>query len=375
VKYLTRALSKLQDVYIEVRTPVGGNKDAGHAEIDGVRIKRYRTCANFSTAHASSHDARLYRVIETLSQNLAIIAEPIESEVVHTHTWYANMAGVWAKRLYGVKTVATVHTLEPQRPWKAEQLGPGGYELSTWLERTGLRDCDHVIAVSEAIKKDLINIYGINDSRIAVIPNGIDVEKYTPTHKPAVIEKYGIKRPYVLFVGRLSRQKGIFDLLRAARYLRKDAQIVLLTGKADTSELVNELNNAIKSLRHAGKNILWVNRVVPEDELISLYSYARVFVCPSVYEPFGIINLEAMACGVPVVASRVGGIPEVVMDEVTGTLVPPGEPKQLADAVNVLLDDEELARAMGKAGRERVERAFSWEAIAEKTLEVYESIL
>jgi starch synthase len=298
-------------------------------------------------------------------------------DVVHSHTWYANLAGHLAGLLHGIPHVATTHSLEPLRPWKAEQLG-GGYALSSWSERVGLQSADRIIAVSRGMGADIREAYrDIDPGRIEVIYNGVDTSTYQPDPETGVIESLGIvrDRPYIVFLGRVTRQKGLSVLLKAAAEFRPQAQVVLLAGAADTPDLGAEIDELVARLRSGRSGIIWVPEMLPRASVIQVLSHAAAFVCPSVYEPLGIVNLEAMACATPVVASAVGGIPEVVDDGFTGLLVPPSDPKALADAVNRLLDDPGLAAEMGRAGRRRATAEFSWQAIAEQTVALYEAVI
>lgn len=356
LKYLTRALLKFMDV--EVRTVGEGEEKT----IDGVRVKYYApwdAMSNLKEKHG--------KVLETLSLCLTLVAEPIDGELVHTHTWYTNLAGLYAKKLYGKKLLATVHSLEPLRPWKAEQLG-SGYNLSVWMEKTGLWECDRIIAVSEEMKNDIVKVYGISEKKISVIHNGIDIEKYRKMENDEILRRLGVKKPYILFVGRLTRQKGIFELVEAMK--RVKARLVLVTGKPDTAEIEAELNAKLKEM----DNITWINRMLSEDEIIALYSSAQLFVCPSIYEPFGIINLEAMACGAPVVASAVGGIKEVIQNGKNGILVEPGNVEALVEGIDKVLSDERLREKLIEEGRKRAEE-FAWDRIAEKTFLLYQEVL
>ncbi|MGQ9780426.1 MAG: glycogen synthase [Bacillota bacterium] len=312
-------------------------------------------------------DPQALKVLAPLWTDLLIASVPVQTDLIHCHTWYTTFAGFLARTLYAKPLVVTVHSLEPLRPWKKEQLGPGGYRLSTWMEETGLLAADLVIAVSGAMRDDLLRTYPVPETRIRVIHNGIDPQRFRPVKGKNVLRRRGLKEPYILFVGRISRQKGLDVLLAAAPLLPPETTVVVCAGAADTPELAEEMRTRARSL----PNVRWYEETVPHEELVELYSHATVFVCPSRYEPFGLINLEAMACGRPVVASRTGGIPEVVADGVTGILVPPGEPRDLADAVSALLADPQRAATMGAAGRRRVEEEFTWEKVARKTLGVY----
>jgi starch synthase len=270
-----------------------------------------------------------------------------------------------------------VHSLEPLRPWKAEQLG-GGYALSSWAERTALASAAAVVAVSDGMRSDILSVYPeIPRERVHVIRNGIDTKQYAPDRATDVLEKHGVDpdRPYVIFVGRITRQKGVPVLLRAAAALDPDAQLVLCAGAADTPELGAEVASLVAELQATRTGVLWIPDMLPKPEVVQLLTHATAFVCPSVYEPLGIVNLEAMACATAVVASRVGGIPEVVDGGVTGLLVPPDDPASLADALNLLLRDPDDAKEMGEAGRERAVAEFSWESVATQTASLYASLL
>ena len=361
VSHLSEALRKQIDV--EVRTVAEG-ADPLPSEI---RVRRYP--ASFGAGPGEATDLRISKALAALAFNVRLLADPIDADVVHTHTWYTNFAGALAKRMYGCALVATVHSLEPLRPWKREQLG-AGYELSSWMEKDGLTSCDAVIAVSEDMKRDIRSCYDIPEDRITVIHNGVDPNTFHRRDGHETMAKFGIQSPFILFVGRLTRQKGVFDLVKAMDGDPKGVTHALLTGKPDTPEIVDEMRTALKGRT----NILWVNAMVNEAELVDLYSEAEVFVCPSTYEPFGIINLEAMACETAVVASRVGGIKEVVVDGETGFLVPPGRPEVLSERLSKLLSDRELATRMGRAGRVRVLHEFTWDRIAEKTVALYRSL-
>jgi starch synthase len=320
--------------------------------------------------------------LQTLGVDLSMVAALSGVDLVHSHTWYANMAGHLAKVLYGVPHVITAHSLEPRRPWKAEQLG-GGYRLSSWVERTAYEAADAVIAVSAGMRTDVLDCYpALDPARVHVVHNGIDAGFYHPDPARDAVRAAGVDpdRPSVVFVGRITRQKGLAHLVAAAHRIDKDAQIVLCAGAPDTPEIAAETEAAVAELAASRSGVVWVRRMLPTTEVRQLLSAATVFVCPSVYEPLGIVNLEAMACGTAVVASDVGGIPEVVADGETGLLVHFDEHAVdefrtgLADAVNALLTDPDRAAAMGAAGRARAEREFSWEQAAARTVEVYASL-
>jgi len=314
------------------------------------------------------------RVVSTdLSMAAAVGPGMNSAQLVHSHTWYANLAGHLAAMLYDVPHVMTMHSLEALRPWKAEQLG-GGYAVSTWCERTAASSAAAVVAVSEGMRADILTAYPeIRAERVRVIRNGIDTNEYRPDPNTDVLERYGIDqgRPYVIFVGRITRQKGVPVLLRAASGLIPEAQLVLLAGAADTPEQLAEVTELVDGLRANRSGVFWIPEMLPKPEVIQLLSHATVFAIPSIYEPLGIVNLEAMACGTAVVGSRTGGIPEVVADGETGLLVPPGEPGPLAEALNTLLRDPDRAAAMGRAGRKRAVSEFGWPAIAAQTADLY----
>ena len=358
-KYIALALSKRIEVHVRTL-------ESGAPPDLPLRVWRYRP----SVRALAAPDPKMAKAFDVLSFNVNMVSDPIDADIVHTHTWYTNFAGALAKKTYGCKLVATVHSLEPLRPWKKEQLG-AGYELSSWMEKEGLEACDAVVAVSKEMKGDILKFYGVPAPAIHVIHNGVDPEKYHPKEGAASLRKFGITKPFVFFCGRLSRQKGIFDLVEAFDHLPEGTQLVLATGKPDTPELVGELRDLVG----ARKSIVWIHEMLEDPDLVNLYNEAAVFACPSVYEPFGIINLEAMACETPVVACAVGGIKEVVVDGETGFLVPPEAPDKLAAALSKIIGDPELAARMGRAGRQRVLEQFTWDRIAEKTIQLYETLM
>ncbi|MFL6500135.1 MAG: glycogen synthase [Candidatus Udaeobacter sp.] len=314
----------------------------------------------------------------------------IASDLVHCHTWYSHFGGVLAKKNYGLPLVITVHSLEPLRPWKREQLG-GGYEFSLWIEKTALEMADAIIAVSRETKDDIERLFNVDPARVHVIHNGIDLDEYRKIDSTDALKRYGIDpvRPYLLFVGRIARQKGFQHLVRAIQFMDPDFQIVLCAAAPDTPQLAEEMRVAVERAEAQRAGIIWINEMVDQQTACELYSHAAVFICPSIYEPFGIINLEAMACETAVVASAVGGIKEVVIDGETGFLVPLDQMKEspfeaidpekfardLAERVNELMRNRQLRESFGKAGRKRVEENFSWAAIAEKTKALYTSLL
>ncbi len=322
-------------------------------------------------------DALSDSVLRVFSEDLSMAEAAADAAVVHSHTWYANLAGHLAALRYGIPHVVTVHSLEPLRPWKAEQLG-GGYALSSWAERVAVESAAAVVAVSDGMRGDVLTAYPeIAADRVRVIRNGIDTVEYAPDPDTSVLAKHGIDpaRPYVIFVGRITRQKGVPVLLRAAAALDPSAQLVLCAGAADTPALAEEVSSLVAGLQATRSGVIWIPEMLPKPSVIQLLTHALAFVCPSVYEPLGIVNLEAMACSTAVVASRVGGIPEVVEDGVTGLLVPPDDPAALADALNALLLDPARAAAMGPAGRRRAVDEFSWDAVAVQTAALYAEVV
>lgn len=367
MEYLSRELRELADV--RVRCFGADRQEPG--------VSAYRVPGGLERANAA---------LQVLGVDLEMAAACEGADVVHSHTWYANFAGHVAKLLHGVPHVVTTHSLEPLRPWKAEQLG-GGYAVSSWAERTALTAADAVIAVSEGMRRDVLAAYPeIRPERVTVIHNGIDTAEYAPDRGTDVLKKHGVDpgRPYVIFVGRITRQKGLVHLLHAARSFDREAQLVLCAGAPDTPEIAAEVTALVRGLDRDG--VLWISEMLPKPEVIQLLTHASVFVCPSVYEPMGIVNLEAMACETAVVATATGGIPEVVADGETGLLVPvdqgpdgtPHDPERfasdLAERVNALLRDPARAKAMGRAGRVRAVEHFSWERIARRTLDLYATL-
>ncbi|MCL2281913.1 MAG: glycogen synthase, partial [Fibromonadales bacterium] len=338
-------------------------------------------------ACAEPEDPKFKKILEPLDTNLQWLCAMRGIDIVHCHTWYSHFAGVLASRLYQVPLVLTTHSLEPHRPWKAEQLGNGGYAMSCWIERTAYQNADGVIAVSEKMKQNVINLYGVNEKKVRVIYNGIDPEFYQPTFDEAILKKYGIdpQRPFVLFVGRITRQKGISQLIQAIPKISENAQIVLCAGAPDTPEIAEECKNLIAKAKEKRNGIIWIQEMLDHKELRVLYSHSTVFATPSLYEPFGIINLEAMACGTPVVGSRVGGIPEIIVEGETGFLVSldhksdldfsPDDPEkfqtELAEKLNLLLTNPDLSKKMGEASRKRALSEFSWKSIAKQTVDFY----
>jgi alpha-maltose-1-phosphate synthase len=321
--------------------------------------------------------------LQALGTDVQIAAALAGADLVHSHTWYANAAGLLAQLVHGVPHVVTAHSLEPRRPWKADQLG-GGYRLSSWVERTAYESADAVIAVSRGMRDDVLAVYPeLDPATVHVVHNGVDAEAYRPVDDPDALREVGVDphRPYALFVGRITRQKGLAHLLAAADRLPEDAGLVLCAGAADTPAERAEVAAAVERLQARRRGVVWIEAMLPREQLVPLISGATVFVCPSVYEPLGIVNLEAAACGTAVVASAVGGIPEVVEDGRTGLLVPydPDDPAAfeagLAERVTELLTDPDRAAGMGAAGRDRVLAEFGWPAVAEQTMALYEAVL
>jgi len=383
VEYLARELAALDDRRHSIRVLCFGEQreDAANLQVRGIR----------ATTQLPAQDGRHARLFETLLQDLEMAGTLGSIDIVHCHTWYTHFAGCLVKHLQRVPLVLTTHSLEPHRPWKVEQLGTA-YDVSSWVERVAYESADGVIAVSGSMSRDVHEAYGVPQERIRVIHNGIDLEEYRPTPDSVLLDALQIDAgtPFILFVGRITRQKGIIHLVNAIRHVRRGVQVVLCAGAPDTPEIAAEMSAAVDRARAEGSHpIIWIREMLPKDKIIRLYTHAAVFVCPSVYEPFGIINLEAMSCETPVVASAVGGIPEVVEDGVTGLLVAPEvssptevEPtdpekfsRDLADAINRLLADPALRSAMGRAARLRVEQQFSWTSIARQTLNYYADLI
>jgi glycogen synthase len=345
----------------------------------------------YPPAHDLAHaDERMRGAWAALSRDVGMAIEPVQADVVHCHTWYTHLGGLLVKQAYGIPLVITVHSLEPLRPWKREQLA-GGYDLSTWVERTALEQADAVIAVSRGTRGDVLRLFAVPPERIHVLHNGIDADFFAPDAGTDALERYGIDRsvPYILFVGRITRQKGIVHLVHAIRQLDPGIGVVLCAGQPDTPEIAREMEDAVAAAQAAHANVVWIPEMVSREAVRQLYSHAALFVCPSVYEPFGIINLEAMACERAVVATEVGGIPEVVVDGMTGRLVPlqlraddpmtPADPERfasdLASAVNGLMADAPLRARMGSAGRRRAVEQFSWSSIADQTVALYRTLV
>ncbi len=383
VEYLSRELARVDGGAHQVDVLCFGKQreDRGNLRVRGV----------VPGASYAAQDPRHARLLDALACDLAMAGAVEAPDVVHCHTWYAHLAGCLARPLTGARLVLTTHSLEPHRPWKVEQLGTA-YHATAWIERTAYENADGVIAVSEAMKDDVQTLYGVAPDRVRVIHNGIDPDEYRPRPAPATLRRLGVdpEVPIVLFVGRITRQKGILHLVRAIRYIEPGVQVVLCAGAPDTPAIAEEMTAVVASAtRDAAAAVVWIPDMLPKDDVIALYTHAAVFVCPSVYEPFGIINLEAMACETPVVASAVGGIPEIVVPGETGLLVPfdtegEGSPeprdamafsRALAAAVNELMAAPDRRSAMGRAARARVLAHFSWRRIAELTVDFYRELV
>jgi alpha-maltose-1-phosphate synthase len=378
VDYLSRELAKTMEV--EVRCFGDQRFEKGKLKVTG-----YDVDLSGSTCPKPLQSAfgAVRRCVDFNTTN-------IDADLAHCHTWYSHFGGILAKKNYGIPLVITVHSLEPLRPWKREQLA-GGYDFSLWVEKTALEMADAVIAVSGETKRDIERLFDVDPARVHVVYNGIDLDEYRKVDSTAALKRFGIDpaKPYLLFVGRITRQKGIIHLVRAIEFMERDFQIVLCAGAPDTPEIAQEMNGAVAKAKTKRPDLVWIDEMLDRQSTIELYAHAAVFCCPSIYEPFGIINLEAMACETAVVASAVGGIKEVVVDGETGFLVlleqmkeSPFEPtnpekfeRDLADRINQLMQDRQLREKFGKAGRKRAEEKFSWGAIAKETQALYEPLL
>ena len=379
VEYLAAELSKLMTM--EVRC--FGDQDLKSKNLE---VKGYP----FENPVFDAADDKLQAVFKTLSTGLHMNAEPVDADIVHCHTWYAHFAGIVAKLCYGTPLVITTHSLEPLRPWKREQLGRG-YDASSWVEKTAIEMADALIAVSKETKDDILKHFKVDERKVHVIYNGINLQQYTTTKETSTLDTYGIDKakPYVLFVGRITRQKGIIHLVNAIKYIEADTQVVLCAGAPDTAEIGKEMEDAVNAVKKTRENVIWIDKMISKEEIIQLYSHAAVFCCPSIYEPFGIINIEAMACNTAVVASAVGGIKEVVVHGETGLLIPleqqkeaPFEPvnpdafsKDLAQGINTLIANKALRDTMADNGRKRVEKHFDWMAIAKQVEALYKTLV
>lgn len=378
VEYLSKAMAR--KVPVEVRC--FGKQDETEPNL---RVKGYQAWDELK----QNTDPRFVGALGAFSRSLAMAKDTLDASVVHCHTWYTDMAGFLASKLWEVPFVLTTHSLEPLRPWKVEQLG-AGYHLSSWMEKTAIEHADAVIAVSQETRCDILNHFSLPEENIHVIHNGIDVEEYKKTTDTDVLHRYGIDpdQPYVLFVGRVTRQKGIIHLVNAITSIKPEIQVVLCAGAPDTEEIGQEMSEGVAHVSAARDGIFWIQKMLPREEVIQLYSHAAVFCCPSVYEPFGIINLEAMACETAVVASAIGGIPEVVVPRETGELVDltlqpgtfnPVDPRKFSDDLATIINDIALDKEkqvqFGINGRKRAEELFSWDTIAQKTIDLYQSLV
>ena len=379
VEYLARELAALDGVDVDVRA-FGDQDDPGYplkvkghpVETDGFGAPKF-----------------LHSIFGSAQRAVSWNADGNEADVVHCHTWYTHLAGIMTKLNYGIPLVVTAHSLEPLRPWKREQLG-GGYDFSRWVEKTAMEMADAVVAVSEGTKNDILKLFNVAPERVHVIYNGIDTEEYKPVDPTPALEKFGVPndKPFVLFVGRITRQKGIIHLVESIKHMHESYNVVLCAGAPDTKEIAAEMEAAVAEAGKEREGIYWIQQMVDKTDVIELYSGAAVFCCPSIYEPFGIINLEAMACETPVVGSMVGGIPEVVVHDETGYLVPvaqqqtspfaPLHPadyaKDLAHNINRLMADPDKRERFAKAGRKRAVDRFSWTSIAQQTRDLYASL-
>jgi starch synthase len=378
VDYLSRELAKIMDV--EVSCFGDQDVEQPHLKVKGFGVD----AASFRSPK------NLNSVFGAIRRCTDFNTAGIDADVVHCHTWYSHFGGILAKLNYHVPMVLTVHSLEPLRPWKREQLGYG-YDCSTWLEKTATEMADAVVAVSEGTKADILRLFNVDPARIRIIYNGIDPEEYYPRKSVDLLPKNGIDpdKPFILFVGRIARQKGIIHLVNAIKYLDPGFQVVLCAGAPDTPEIAEEMKQAVTEAQSKREGVIWIDKMVTKDVVYQLYTHAAVFVCPSIYEPFGIINLEAMACETAIVASAVGGIKEVVVDGETGFLVPleqmqttPFEAvdpdkfsRDMAEKINLLMADPALCKKFGQAGRQRAVDRFSWASIAAETKKMYESLL
>lgn len=380
VEYLTKELSNL--LKIDVRSFGNQIYDSSTLKVKGYNVKN---------KIIDKAPQKIKPALYALYNNILFNSDNVDADIVHCHTWYSHFGGILAKILYDIPLVITTHSLEPLRPWKKEQLGRG-YELSSWVEKTALGMSDAIIAVSEETKKDLLNNFdNVKNKNIIVIPNGVDVEEYKYIEGTEILDKYSIPKDlnFVLFVGRITRQKGIIHLLNAIQYIDPSIGVVLCAGAPDTDDIAKEMKIGFDKIHNKRKNVFWIEEILPKNELIQLYSRAKLFCCPSIYEPFGIINLEAMACETPVVGSAVGGIKEIVINNETGILISFEQKKEspfdaiypnkfsqdIANVINELMKNETLRNNMAKKGRKRVEEVYSWKAIAKEIAGLYKNIL
>ena len=379
VEYLAAELAKLMEV--EVRS--FGDQDIKDANPS---VEGY----GYDSDAFAKADSQLRALLQTISTGTHMNIKPVDADVVHCHTWYSHFAGILAKLCYGTPLVVTTHSLEPLRPWKRNQLGRG-YDASSWIEKTAIEMADAIIAVSKETKEDVLNHFNVDEKKIQVIYNGINLEQYQKTTDTNALKRHQVdlEKHFVLFVGRITQQKGIIHLVNAIKYIHPDTQVVLCAGAPDTKEIEAEMELAVHNVQKDRNNVIWIDEMLDKASVIQLYSHATVFCCPSIYEPFGIINIEAMACGTPVVASAVGGIKEVVVPNQTGILVAveqqkeaPFEPvdpdqfsKDLAKGINKIVSNPELQKRLAAAGRKRVEDHFDWKAIARQTADLYSTLI
>ncbi len=378
VAYLSRELAKLCSV--DIRCFGSQKSDAGSLAITGYPLDDSKyTCPD-----------PLKSVFGAMQRCLDFNKKAIDADIVHVHTWYTHFGGILAKLNYSIPLVVTTHSLEPLRPWKREQLA-GGYNCSLWVEKTAIEMADAVVAVSREAKNDIVKLFNVDPDKVHIIHNGVDTDEYRPTCAPERLRAFGIDpgKPYVLFIGRITRQKGIIHLVNAIRYMNPGFQVVLCAGAPDTPEIGREMHTNVSLMQKEREGIIWIREMVDTPTKVALYSHAAIFSCPSIYEPFGIINLEAMACETAVVASAVGGIKDVVVEGETGLLVPVEQgradsfeltsperfERDLAQKINRLMEDKDLRAKMGKAGRKRAIELFSWSAIAGKTYALYKSLV
>ncbi|MGB3590338.1 MAG: glycogen synthase [Nonlabens sp.] len=378
-EYLAANLKK----YVEVEVRSFGKQETREEQLN---VQGYRSNQEI----VDGAPDQLKGLLQTLLTNVRMNIAPVDASIVHCHTWYSNFAGILAKLCYGTPLIVTTHSLEPLRPWKREQLGRG-YDASSWIEKTAIEMADGIIAVSEETREDVLNNFDVDSSKVNVIYNGIDLKHYVKKKRTATLEEYGIEpdKPFVLFVGRITRQKGIIHLVNAIKHIDAGTQVVLCAGAPDTAAIGKEMETAVNEIKKDRDNVIWIAEMLEKEQVIELYSHATVFCCPSIYEPFGIINIEAMACECPVVASAVGGIKEVVIPGETGILIPleqqneapfePVDPEQfardLASGINQITANPAQADKMGAAGRKRVEDHFDWDAIALQTKELYNTVI
>ncbi len=362
VVQLTEALRKVSGISVDVHCFGGSRSDGAFG---------YDTPAEFATSNPA---------LQAIATDLAIAANLGEVDLIHSHTWYANMAGHTASLLYGTPHIVSAHSLEPLRPWKAEQLG-GGYKISSWAEKTAYESAAAIIAVSDGMRADVITAYpDVDPAKIVTIRNGVDTEKFAPNHDESVLKEFGITGRYAMFVGRITRQKGLAHLLRAWKNVPSEYGIVLAAGSPDEENVGNEVAALISELQASRPNVWWIKEMLPHDKLTAALTHADLFLCPSIYEPLGIVNLEAMGCQTAVLASRVGGIPEVVSHKVTGELVDytPDHAKfesDLAEAISNLMSQPQLLQQYGEAGRKRAISEFGWDAVAAQTISLYRSVI